>query len=99
MVGHAETFHLAAVSGRRAETQKVLDQLTELSKQKYVPALDMVISAGLGEKNKALEWLEKADEDRSVGSSFANNSVNPEYDPLRSDPRFQDLLRRLKHQP
>jgi len=47
MVGHAETLHLAALSGRRAEARKVLDQLTELSKQKYVPALDRVISADL----------------------------------------------------
>ncbi len=58
MVGNAETFHLAAVSGRRAEALKVLDQLTELSKQKYVPAERMaLIYTGLGEKDKAIEWL------------------------------------------
>jgi hypothetical protein len=55
-------------------------------------------SRALGNKDKALEWLEKAYEDRSVGSSFANIRVNPEYDPLRSDPRFQDLLRRMNLQ-
>ena len=98
MVGHAETFHLAAVSGRRAEAQKVLDQLTELSKQKDVPALDMVIYAGLGEKDKALEWLEKAYEDRSISGAPEIN-VDPIFDPLRSDPRFQDLLRRMNLQP
>ena len=57
-----------AVAGRRAEAQKVLDQLNELSKQKYVPAVDMArIYAGLGEKDKAFEWLEKAYEERSIG--------------------------------
>jgi hypothetical protein len=38
MVVYADTFHLAVVSGSRAEAQKVLNQLTELSKQKYAPA-------------------------------------------------------------
>jgi tetratricopeptide (TPR) repeat protein len=49
-----------AAAGRRLEAQKVLDQLDELSKQKYVPAGSRAhIYAGLGEKNKAFEWLEK----------------------------------------
>ena len=56
-----------AVAGRRAEAQKVLDKLNELSKQKYVPAVCRArIYAGLGEKDKAFEWLEKAYEDRSI---------------------------------
>ena len=97
MVGHAETFHLAAVSGRRAEAQKVHDQLTELSKQKYVPALDMVIYAGLGEKDKAFEWLGKAFEEHALRLAYVK--VEPAYDPLRSDPRFADLLRRMNLQP
>ena len=65
MVGHAETFHLAAVSGRRAEARKVLDQLTELSKPKYVPASFMaIIFVGLGQKDKVFEWLEKGYKER-----------------------------------
>ncbi len=67
MVGHAETFHLAAVSGRRPEAQKVLDQLTELSKQKCVPALHKaIIWASLGEMDQAFEWLEKAYEEHFI---------------------------------
>jgi TolB-like protein/Tfp pilus assembly protein PilF/predicted Ser/Thr protein kinase len=86
-----------ALSGRRAEAQKVLDQLNELSKQKYVPALNKVlIYTGLGEKDKAFEWLEKAYEDRDLGPGI---KVSPVYDPLRSDPRFTDLLRRMNLQP
>jgi tetratricopeptide (TPR) repeat protein len=85
-----------AVAGRRAEAQKVLDQLSERAKQKYVPGTDMArVYAGLGEKDKAVEWLKKAYEEHSV----ANIKMNPVYDPLRSDPRFQDLLRQMNLQP
>ncbi|MGB2888579.1 MAG: tetratricopeptide repeat protein, partial [Candidatus Acidiferrales bacterium] len=89
-----------AAAGRRAEAPKVLDKLNELSKQKYVPAVSRVgIYVGLGEKDKAFEWLEKDYEDRSIGNSFASIKVDPALDPLRSDPRFQDLLRRMNLQP
>jgi len=91
-----------AVAGRKAEAKRVLDQLNALSKQKYVPAEYRArIYAGLGEKDKAFEWLEKAYEDRSIGTfpiSYALR-VDPIFDPLRADPRFQDLLRRMGLQP
>jgi hypothetical protein len=51
--------------------------------------------AGLGEKEKEIEWLEKGYDDRSIGSI----KVDPAYDPLRSDPHFTDLLRRMNLQP
>jgi serine/threonine protein kinase/TolB-like protein/Flp pilus assembly protein TadD len=89
-----------AVAGRSAEAQKVLDQLNAISDQKYVPAMSRVgVYVGLGDKEKAFEWLGKAYEDRSIGSSFAAIKMDPIYDPLRSDPRFQDLLRRMNLQP
>jgi eukaryotic-like serine/threonine-protein kinase len=85
-----------ALEGRKAEAQKVLDQLNERSKQKYVSAVSRaIIYVGLGEKDKAFEWLEKSYEERSNGAI----KVNPIYDPLRSDPRFADLLRRMNLQP
>jgi eukaryotic-like serine/threonine-protein kinase len=88
-----------AVTGRRAEAQKVLDKLSELSKQRYVPARFMaMIYGGLGEKDKAFELLEKSYEDRSLEIG-AGIKLDPVYDPLRSDPRFQDLLRRMNLQP
>jgi hypothetical protein len=88
------------VAGRRAEAQKVLDQLTARAKQKYVPAyFSARIYAGLGQKDKAFEWLEKAFDDRSIGMSFGTIAVDPVFDPLRSDPRFHDLLRRMNLQP
>ena len=88
-----------AIGGRKAEAQKVLDQLRERSKQKYVPAWTVAdIYLGLGEKDKAFEWLEKAYEERFAGLA-ASIKVEPIFDPLRSDPRFADLLRRMNLQP
>jgi serine/threonine protein kinase/Flp pilus assembly protein TadD len=87
-----------AVAGRRAEAQKVLDQLNEISKKKYVPPLrQAVIYVGLGENDKAFEWLGKAYDERSFALNFIK--VEPMSDPLRSDPRFADLLRRMNLQP
>ena len=88
-----------AVTGRRAEAQKVLDQLKELSKHEYVSAVWRAkIYAGLEEKDKAFEWLEEAYEDRSI-VSVGFIKTNPMFDPLRSDPRYTDLLRRTNLQP
>jgi TolB-like protein/DNA-binding winged helix-turn-helix (wHTH) protein/tetratricopeptide (TPR) repeat protein len=88
-----------AVTGRRAEAHGVLDKLNELSKQKYVsPIWRVKIYAGLVEKDKAFEWLEKAYEDHSI-VSVGYIKTNPMFDPLRSDQRFADLLRRTNLQP
>jgi TolB-like protein/tetratricopeptide (TPR) repeat protein len=88
-----------AVTGRRTEAQRALDKLSELSKQKYVAAVWRAkVYAGLGEKDKAFEWLEKAFENRSV-VSVGFIKTNPIFDSLRSDPRFVDLLRRTYLQP
>jgi len=85
-----------AAGGRSAEARKVMDRLNAISAQKYVPAISRVgVYVGLGDKEQAFEWLGKAYEDRSIGSSFATIKVDPIYDPLRSDPRFADLLRRM----
>jgi TolB-like protein/DNA-binding winged helix-turn-helix (wHTH) protein/Tfp pilus assembly protein PilF len=87
------------VTGKRAEAQKVLDKLNELSKQKHVSAVFMAkIYAGLQDRERAFEWLEKAYEDRSI-VSVGFVKTNPMFDPLRSDPRFADLLRRTNLQP
>lgn len=94
----ARLGHAYAVAGRRREAQMVLNQLDDLAKQKYVSPYDTaVIYAGLGEKDRAFAWLERAYEDRSNSLDFLK--VEPSLDPLRSDPRFQDLLRRMNLQP
>jgi hypothetical protein len=56
-----------------------------------------LIYIGLREKGKALEWLEKAYQDRNPWMDLLR--VDPWLDPLRSDPRFQDLLRRMNFPP
>jgi TolB-like protein/Tfp pilus assembly protein PilF len=89
-----------ALAGRKADAQKALEQLNELSKHKYVPAVYLArIYAGLGDKDKAFEWLEKSYDDRTIAGAVTFIKVDPLWDALRSDPRFQDLLRRMNLQP
>jgi eukaryotic-like serine/threonine-protein kinase len=84
------------VVGRRTEARKVLDQLNELSKHKYVAAECLArVYLGLGEKDKTFVWLENASNERAMTGVFTLLKVDPIWDPLRSDPRFADLLRRM----
>lgn len=90
--------HLYAVSGRRAEAQKLLDTLKERSRETYVPTYAYAyIYAGLGEGDQALAWLESSYQARSTCMFYLK--VNPLLESLRSDPRFQDLLRRMNFPP
>jgi len=83
-----------AVSGRRVEAQKVLQKLQVQSNQNYVSPYHMaIIYAGLGERDKAFNWLGKAYEDREGRLTILK--VVPEFDSLRSDPRFAELMRRI----
>jgi serine/threonine protein kinase/tetratricopeptide (TPR) repeat protein len=97
----SELGYLYAMAGRKAEAQKVLDQLNDLSKKKYVPAgFRAAIYTGLGDKDRAFDWLEKGYEERAVfGDATGDIKVDPIFDPLRSDPRFTDLLRRMNLHP
>jgi TolB-like protein/Tfp pilus assembly protein PilF len=82
------------LAGRKAEANQVLNELLKLNESRYVtPAALANVYIGLGEKDKAFEWLEKAFEERS--NYVAYLKVFPIVDPLRSDPRFADLLRRV----
>lgn len=53
-----------------------------------------MIYAAVGDKGEAFRWLERAYNERSVWMAFLK--VQPWFDPLRSDPRFEDLLRRMR---
>ena len=87
-----------AAGGYRAAVQKELEVLKERSKRQYVSPIRIAKDyVRLGDKKEALEWLEKAYRERSSGLSSLRAS--PHWDPLRSDPRFQDLLRRVGLQP
>lgn len=72
----------------------MLVSLLDLSRKQYVPAISIAeVYAGLGDKARALEWLEKAYEERS--RKFSHLKVDPQWDSLREEPRFQDLVRRI----
>ena len=78
----------------------MLTRFQELSTQRYVPAMTSArIYAGLGRTNEAFEWLQRAYYDHSISARTFGIKVDPTFDPLRSDPRFADLLRRINLQP
>jgi tetratricopeptide (TPR) repeat protein len=84
--------HAYAVSGQRSQAQRVLDQLEELSKERYVSPSDIaIVHVGLGETDQALGWLQKAFQERCWYLVLLK--LDPRLDSLRSDPRFQDLVR------
>jgi serine/threonine protein kinase/Flp pilus assembly protein TadD len=90
----AELARAYAMFGRRDEAQKILVDLKEVSRQRYFPSYAVAtIYTGLGDKERALEWLEKAYEERCGWMAFLK--VDPALDSLRSDGRFKDLLRRV----
>jgi serine/threonine protein kinase/Flp pilus assembly protein TadD len=86
--------HAYALSGERDKAQQALAELREMSKRRYVsPYLIAVVYVGLGDKEQAFAWLDKAVQDRSFFLIWLK--VEQLFDPLRADPRFQDLLRRV----
>jgi len=80
--------------GGRGYWQKSLELMMDRAKREYIaPTALARIYARLGDETRALEWLEKAYRERDI--FLGNLKVNPDYDSLRSDPRFQDLQRRV----
>jgi tetratricopeptide (TPR) repeat protein len=90
----AALAHTYGISGRAKEALQVLDDLTKLAKHKYVAAHFLAgIHIGLGENDCAIEYLEKSYMEHSHWLIYLH--IDPSMDALRSDPRFQDLLRRV----
>ena len=89
--------HVYAISGRHAEAQRVVADLQETARRRYVSPYDVAtVYAGLGDREQALAWLERAFEDRSGWLAWWLK-VDPRFDTLRADPRFHNLLRRIGH--
>jgi len=87
-----------AQGGRRREALAVLDDVERLSRQRYFSWYNVAAAyAALGEKDETFRWLEKAYEDRT--DWIVNLRQDFRLDPLRSDPRYQDLLRRMNFPP
>jgi tetratricopeptide (TPR) repeat protein len=81
-------------AGRTEEAVQMLEDLTELARQKYVaPHFFAGIQVGLGENDRALEYLERSYEERSHWLIYLH--LDPGMDGLRDNPRFQHLLRRI----
>lgn len=86
--------HAYGIAGKKAEALKVLEQMKVQSKQEPVsPFFYALVYTGLGEKDSALQWLEKAYRERS--GSIRYLKVEPRLDSIRADPRFTDLMRRV----
>jgi tetratricopeptide (TPR) repeat protein len=83
-----------AVSGRQEKARSLLKCMLDLSTRRYVDAYMIAeVYAGLGEKDKAFEWLNKAYEEHAGQMIFVR--VDPWIENLRSDPRYTALLRRI----
>jgi tetratricopeptide (TPR) repeat protein len=86
--------HAYASAGKRGEAEILLRQMNDRAQHSYVPPFDIaIIYAGLGQKDQAVLWLEKGCQERSAWMVWLK--VDPRLDVLRSDPRFQGLLRRV----
>ena len=90
----ASIAHVFASLGNRGAAEKILEELLAASKTKYVSPYDIaVVYAGLDDKTRTFEWLNKAYDEHAALMVYMNS--DPRLQPLRSEPPFQDLLRRM----
>ena len=92
---YADLARTYAVSGKKQEAERILQYLIGISNERYVSPFDVAsIFTGLGDKREALEWLYRAYEVHADTITYLK--MDPRFDSLRSDPRFQELLRRIR---
>jgi adenylate cyclase len=90
----ASLGYTSALLGDRAKAGQILGELEDLSRQRYVsPANVAAVYVGLGEKEKALDWLDKAFEDRDPVFWWIKSDQL--YDSVRNEPRFQALMQKI----
>jgi len=90
----ADLGHGFAIAGKRVDALNVLAELHEVSSKRYVAARGIAeIHIGLGEIDEAFVWLERGFQQRN--GWLIHMRDNPRYDPLRTDPRYLDLVRRM----
>ena len=81
--------------GKRDEAQKILSQLHQLAADRYVSSYSFaIVHLALGERDKAMEWLERMYTERA-GLDLAFINIDPMLDPLRGDPRFEALVAKV----
>jgi serine/threonine-protein kinase len=94
--GHGKRYlgHAFGVAGRRDEALVILQELQECSRRQYVSPYDFaLVYLGLGDREQALAWLEQACKERLPWMTDLN--VDPRFDGLRADARFQALVRKI----
>jgi tetratricopeptide (TPR) repeat protein len=90
----ANLAHAYAVAGDKPQALKLLAELQELSKRRIVDSFEFaIVYAGLGDKDRAFEFLNKGYDERP--SNLESLKPEPRMNPLRSDPRYQELLLRM----
>ena len=83
-----------AQAGMDEEAETILEELQELSKKQYVSPFDIaLLYVGLEDNDKAFEWLEKAYEERDEFLIYSKK--DPTLDPIRTDPRFSELMKKI----
>jgi tetratricopeptide (TPR) repeat protein len=88
--------YVYALGGKEDKTQKTYEELKKLSQQRYIDASYLaVLSAALGDKDEAFEWLDKALEERSVLMVYLENYAKSWFGKISSDPRFKNLLEKV----
>jgi DNA-binding winged helix-turn-helix (wHTH) protein/TolB-like protein/Tfp pilus assembly protein PilF len=88
------TAYALALAGERERARGLLEDLRRMSGERYVPPYNLgMVHHGLGEREEALDWLEKAFDGRDVLLTFV--AVDPKWDAFRSDQRFVSLLQRM----
>jgi serine/threonine-protein kinase len=86
--------YVLAHAGRTAETRKLLDELAAQAASGYVsPVAFALLHIALGERERALDWIERAYEERRGWLVYLR--VNAVFDPLRGEPRFEELVRKM----
>jgi len=92
----AALAHADAVSNRRVEAMPLVEELKRRSERGQDALVNIaLVYAGLGQNDEAMAWLDEAYRGRSAWLLQLSLKVDPRWDPLRSDARFQDLLRRI----
>ena len=87
--------YVLAQTGQRAQAEALLGELVAQSRREYVSAVALAtLYLGLGEISQALDWTERAYDERRGWLAYLK--VNPLFDPLRGEPRFEALVKKMR---
>jgi TolB-like protein/Flp pilus assembly protein TadD len=83
-----------SVAGKPQQTKKIIESFNALARKRYIPATYFgMLYAGIGDREEALNWLEKAYEERADGLTWIN--IDPMMDDIKQNPRFQSLIQKI----